>query len=713
MAFRQRIAKPLLYTTGAAALGGGILYISYRPRNIPGSDPAVAPPPGYGEGGSFRPPRFPKVKTRDEQIADLKRSGGSKGSITHLLKGDEATPQNEGDIYDLLVIGAGATGAGIALDAATRGLKVAVVERDDFSSGTSSKSTKLVHGGVRYLEKAVWELDYNQYKLVREALRERKYFLDTAPHLSMWLPIMLPLDKWWKAPYYWAGTKCYDLLAGSEGIETSYFLTKSKALDAFPMLKKTNLVGALVYYDGAHNDSRMNVSLAMTAALYGSTVVNHLEVTGLEKDANGQLCGARVKDLVQEKNGKKSDEFLIRARGIINATGPFTDGIRKMDEAGVKEIVAPSSGVHVILPGYYSPQKMGLLDPKTSDGRVIFFLPWQGNTIAGTTDAPTEISQNPVAKEEEIDWILSEIRHYLSPDINVRRGDVLAAWSGIRPLVKDPNAKNTESLVRNHLINISPSGLLTCAGGKWTTYRQMAEEAVDEAVSHFKLRTQPVRNAPDVSGTELINDGARLDGSCQTHQVKLVGAHGFSKTLFINLIQHFGVETDVAKHLTESYGDRAWTVAALSSPTEKRFPARGERISPLYPFIDGEVRYAVRHEYAQTAVDVIARRTRLAFLNAQAALEALPKVIDIMAGELKWDNKRKEVEWKDSVAFLESMGLPKSKLTATRKEVEAGKLNFKDSVEYKMYSRHDAPDDEIESDRKGNPGIKEGSPAEK
>jgi glycerol-3-phosphate dehydrogenase len=638
MAFRQRIVKPLLYTTGAAVAGGGILYYTYRPRNIPGSDPAVVAPPGYGAEGTFRPPRFPKVKARDEQIADLKRSGSSNGS---------PLPQSEDDIYDLLIIGAGATGAGIALDAATRGLKVAVVERDDFSSGTSSKSTKLVHGGVRYLEKAVWELDYNQYALVKEALRERKYFLDTAPHLSSWLPIMLPLNKWWKAPYYWAGTKAYDLLAGSEGIETSYFLTRSKALDAFPMLKKTDLVGALVYYDGAHNDSRMNVSLAMTAALYGATVVNHVEVTGLKKDVNGQLCGATVKDLVLEKNGKKAEEFTIRARGIINATGPFTDSIRKMDDQEVKEIVAPSSGVHVVLPGYYSPQKMGLIDPKTSDGRVIFFLPWQGNTIAGTTDAPCNIKQNPVAGEDEIDWILSEIRHYLAPDINVRRGDVLAAWSGIRPLVKDPNAKNTESLVRNHLINVSPSGLLTCAGGKWTTYRQMAEEAVDEALKVFQLQTKPHPNAPDVSGTELVNDGARLDGSCQTHQVKLVGAHGFSKTLFINLIQHFGVETDVAKHLTESYGDRAWTVAALSSPTEQRFPARGERISPLYPFVDGEVRYAVRHEYAQTAVDVIARRTRLAFLNAQAALEALPKVIDIMAAELKWDNKRKDVEWRD------------------------------------------------------------------
>jgi glycerol-3-phosphate dehydrogenase len=627
MAFRQRLAKPFLYTTSVVALGGGFLYYSYRPRNIPGSDSAVVPPPNY-QAGAFRPPRFPKVKARDDQIADLKHSA-----------------QPESEIYDLLVIGAGATGAGIALDAATRGLKVAVVERDDFSSGTSSKSTKLVHGGVRYLEKAVWELDYNQYKLVREALRERKYFLDTAPHLSSWLPIMLPLDKWWKAPYYWAGTKCYDLLAGSEGIETSYFLTKSKALDAFPMLKRTDLVGALVYYDGAHNDSRMNVSLAMTAALYGATVVNHMEVSSLEKDANGKLCGAKMKDLVAEKNGKPTNEFSVRARGIVNATGPFTDSIRKMDEPDTKEIVAPSSGVHVVLPGYYSPQKMGLIDPRTSDGRVIFFLPWQGNTIAGTTDAPTQVTPNPVAGEDEIDWILSEIRHYLSPDINVRRGDVLAAWAGIRPLVKDPAAKNTESLVRNHLINVSPSGLLTCAGGKWTTYRQMAEEAVDEAISSFNLTPKPFPNAPDVSGTEMVDDGARLDGTCQTHQVKLIGAHGFSKTLFINLIQHFGVETDVAKHLTESYGDRAWTVAALSSPTEKRFPVRGERISPLYPFVDGEVRYAVRHEYAQTAVDVLARRTRLAFLNAQAALEALPKVIDIMGAELSWDSKRKDLEW--------------------------------------------------------------------
>ncbi|CAO1601016.1 mitochondrial glycerol-3-phosphate dehydrogenase [Xanthoria calcicola] len=725
---RRRFLRPFLYTAAAAIAGGSVLYYVYRPRKIPGSDPATVPPPRYTEDGRFQPPRFPLVKTREEQIADLKRSskshstphaGDTKGVLGALTGSrkqnsiDGQVKQDGDEAYDLLVIGGGATGSGIALDAATRGLKVALVEREDFASGTSSKSTKLVHGGVRYLEKAVWELDYNQYfaflcayKLVKEALRERKYFLDTAPHLSSWLPIMIPVQKWWQAPYFWAGTKFYDLLAGSEGIESSYFLTKSKALDAFPMLKQENLFGALVYYDGAHNDSRMNVSIAMTAALYGATVVNHIEVTSLEKDANGKLIGARVKDRVQEKDGLKPQEFSIKAKGIINATGPFTDAVRKMDESEVADIVAPSSGVHVILPGYYSPSKMGLIDPKTSDGRVIFFLPWQGNTIAGTTDAPTAISQNPIAGEEEINWILSEIQAYLAPDLNVRRGDVLAAWSGIRPLVKDPNSKNTESLVRNHLITVSDSGLLTCAGGKWTTYRQMGEEAVDEAISRYGLKTSPLLQVPRVSGSEMIDDAAPLDGSCQTHQVRLVGAHGFSNTLFINLIQHFGLESIVAKHLTESYGDRAWTVAALSAPTEQRYPVRGLKISALYPFIDGEIRYAVRHEYAQTAVDVLARRTRLAFLNAQAALEALPTVIDLMTEELGWSKKRQEKEWHDTVQFLASMGLAKSKLSVTRRDVENGKAGEYDEHERKLYSRHDRPADMMESDSKFPSGEK-------
>ncbi|EHY54493.1 mitochondrial glycerol-3-phosphate dehydrogenase [Exophiala dermatitidis] len=722
----RRYLKPILYSAAAlAGVGGTVIYISYRPINVPGSQGALVPTP-RAEDGTIIPPKFPHIKSRDEQIADLRKSGGLVGAASETpitqqvknsfdrLKGatndnkETSLPEDQeaGEPYDLLVIGGGATGSGIALDAATRGLKVALVERDDFAAGTSSKSTKLVHGGVRYLEKAVWNLDYNQYALVKEALRERKYFLDTAPHLSSWLPIMIPLQRWWQAPYFWAGTKMYDFLAGSEGIETSYFLTKSKALDAFPMLKKDDLIGALVYYDGAHNDSRMNVSIAATAALYGATVVNHMEVTSLTKGENGRLNGAVVKDVIAEKNGKPAPPITIRAKGVINATGPFTDSIRKMDDPSVQEIVAPSSGVHVVLPGYYSPQKnsMGLIDPATSDGRVIFFLPWQGNTIAGTTDAPCNITPQPIAGEDEINWILNEIRGYLSPDINVRRGDVLAAWSGIRPLVKDPKAKNTESLVRNHLVTVSESGLLTCAGGKWTTYRQMAEDAVDEAIKQFNLETKPLTAPVRISGTEVYDDAAPLDGTCQTHQVRLVGAHGYSKTLFISLIQHFGIETEVAKHLAEAYGDRAWTVAALSSPTGQRFPVRGQRISQLYPYIDGEVRYAVRHEFAQSAADVLARRTRLAFLNAQAALEALPRVIDLMAEELKWDKKRQDLEWKETVNFLASMGLPKSKLGISRKEVESGKAGFADEYERKLYSRYDGPADTLESDSKVQPG---------
>lgn len=434
----------------------------------------------------------------------------------------------------------------------------------------------------------------------------------------------------------------------------------------------------------------MNISLAMTAALYGCTVVNHMQVTGLTKDPSGKLNGAKVKDLVTEKNGQEGEELTVRAKGIINATGPFTDSIRQMDDSSVKEIVAPSSGVHVILPGYYSPSNMGLIDPSTSDGRVIFFLPWQGQTIAGTTDNPTEITPQPQPSEHDINWILSEIRGYLAKDITVDRSDVLAAWSGIRPLVRDPKVKSSQALVRNHLISVSPSGLLTCAGGKWTTYRQMAEEAVDEAINVFGLRPRNVADIPDISGvggSGLVSDGAVLDGSCQTHQVRLLGAHGFSKTLFINLIQHFGLETDVAQHLTGSYGDRAWQVAALSSPTNVRFPVRGKRLSPLYPFIDGEIRYAIRHEYAQTAVDVIGRRTRLAFLNVEAALESLPGVIDLMADELKWDNNRRDLEWKDSVSYLATMGLPMTLRGLSRSEVERGKVKDVDITERKTFSR--------------------------
>lgn len=313
---------------------------------------------------------------------------------------------------------------------------------------------------------------------------------------------------------------------------------------------------------------------------------------------------------------------------------------------------------------------MGLLDPATSDGRVIFFLPWQGNVIAGTTDSPTTVSQNPIPSEEEITWILDEVRRYLSPDIKVRRGDVLSAWSGIRPLVRDPGAKNTESLVRNHMINISPGGLLTIAGGKWTTYREMAEETVDAAIKEFDLRP---------------------NGPCPTHHIKLMGAHAWSPTMYIKLIQQFGLETSVAKHLAESYGDRAWTVASMADPTGESWPIHGKRFSPLYPYIEAEARYAVRHEFALKATDFIARRTRLSFLNVQVTLETLPRVIDIMGEELGWDHQRKSAEFADAVDFLKSMGLPAStKITLQDVRARAGKigvLGLANKDEAALYAR--------------------------
>ena len=621
---------PTSFAIGTIYTGSLLWY--HRPRDIPGSEPPIIPPPTFGADGTFRLPKFPKAPSRAQQVENFKKHSGP-----------------DGDEYDILVVGGGATGTGVALDAASRGLKVALVERDDFSAGTSSKSTKLVHGGVRYLEQAFLNRDWLQFQLVMEALRERTYFLRTAPHLTMWLPIMIPLDKWWKGPYYWCGTKVYDFLARGEGIEGSYFLSRSKALENFPQLKRNGVVGALVYYDGMHNDSRMNMALAMTAALYGANIANYVQVTDFAKDAQGTIKGVKAKDNLLGREGKKSPEFTINAKCVINCCGPFADSIRKLDDPSCKALVGAASGVHVILPGYFSPSHMGLIDPKTPDKRVCFFLPWQGNTIVGTTDHEDEIVRDPVPDEKDIKWILDTVRRHISPEIELRRGDILSAWCGLRPLVHNPNKNDTSSILRTHFIEMTESGLISCVGGKWTTYRQMAEDCVDTAIHHFGLKTRPIEGVRVSSLAEVDKEEmSNLDGSCQTHMVRLVGAHGFSQNLFINIIQHFGLETDVAKHLTESYGDRAWSVAALCRPTQKRFPARGERLTSFYPFVDGEVRYACRSEMAVTAVDVLARRTRLSFLNASAALEALPGVIDIMAEELGWSKSRKDVEWKQS-----------------------------------------------------------------
>lgn len=458
--------------------------------------------------------------------------------------------------------------------------------------------------------------------MVKEALSERANLIQIAPHLSYPLPIMLPVYKLWQVPYYWVGIKAYDLVAGDQTLKSSYFISKEKALELFPMLKKEKLCGAIVYYDGQHNDARMNISIALTAARLGANVANHCAVTELlhEIDENGKkrVIGAKCFDRYNQK------EFTVRAKCVVNATGPYTDSIRQMDAPEVKKICQPSSGVHIVLPDYYSPQNMGLLDPHTSDGRVIFFLPWQKHTMAGTTDSPCQLTDSPSPSGEDVDFILNEIKNYLNSDVQVRRGDVLSAWSGIRPLVSDPNKADTQSLARNHIVHVSDSKLVTIAGGKWTTYRSMAEETVDAAIKACGLKPKT---------------------GCVTKGLSLEGGHNWSPISFIRLVQDYGLETEVAIHLSNTYGDQADKVAELSSMTGKRWPVLGVRLHQEFPYIEAEVKYAIK-EYACSAVDVIARRTRMSFLNVLAADEALPRIVEIMAKELKWSKEKAKVNFK-------------------------------------------------------------------
>ncbi|KAG1849901.1 DAO-domain-containing protein [Suillus subalutaceus] len=561
----------LLTLSTTAAAGAGYLYLNSGPAYPQTTHESRRPPPPWSP-----PPRAAMIDA-------LKRSTDPK-------PGEDDDAQ-----FDILVIGGGATGAGVAVDAASRGLRVALVEREDFASGTSSKSTKLVHGGVRYLQKAIFELDYEQYKLVREALRERRVFLQTAPYLSHMLPIMLPIYKYWQVPYYWSG----------KTMESSYLMSKGKALEQFPMLKSDGLVGAVVYYDGQHNDSRMNLALILTAIKAGATAANYCGVTSLRKDpTTGLITGARVKDYIA------GGEFDVKAKVIINATGPYTDSILSLSTPTHKSIVRASSGVHIALPSYYAPKGMGLLDPATSDGRVVFFLPWEGGVVAGTTDDPYDMrahikpqeekdaylsGDDILPRESEIQWVMDEVRGYLSGDIKVRRGDVLSAWSGLRPLISSGTAGGTEGLVRSHIVKVDEGGMVTIAGGKWTTYRAMAEEAVDEAIE--------------------VCPGLKAKAwKCQTQELRLVGSEGWDRNMFIGLIQRYGLHPEVAQHLSSSYGSQAWTL--LSSTTQMAV------LDPHRPL----------------------------------SVPALPEVVRVMGDTLGWDTRRRGEEARRAEEVLRGMG---------------------------------------------------------
>ncbi|HLR45533.1 MAG TPA: FAD-dependent oxidoreductase [Deinococcales bacterium] len=510
---------------------------------------------------------------------------------------DKALEKLGGQEFDVLVIGGGATGAGIALDAASRGLSVALLERADFSEGTSSRSTKLLHGGVRYLELAVKKLDRSQFNLVRDALHERHTLLRLAPHLARRLPLVTPLYRFWELPYYWVGLKAYDFVSGRRfRIGASRALSRSDTLSLLPGLSDDGLRGSVLYYDGQFDDSRMNLAIARTAAEHGATLLNYARVTGLSRSGD-RINGAEFEDV--HGGGTHS----VRAKAVINATGPFADEIRRLADPEAEDILTASSGTHVVLKGDVLSVDHGMLIPKTDDGRVLFLLPWQGHTLVGTTDNPAHAEPNPDAPEEDVDYLLDYLRRYLDRDFS--RDDVLSAWTGFRPLIKPQKDRGgTAQITRDHYVGTDAGGLVTITGGKWTTYRHMASDAVDRALEENDIESPHASNTADLY---------------------LKGADGYTEALPVQLAADWELSEDVASHLAHAYGGEARAVLELGRAHDLL-----GRLHPDHPYLEAEVLFAREHEYALTATDVLERRLRLAFLDRAAAEAARPRVEELL-----------------------------------------------------------------------------------
>ncbi|CAN0111144.1 unnamed protein product [Scytosiphon promiscuus] len=520
-----------------------------------------------------------------------------------------------------------------------------MVEADDFGAGTSGRSTKLIHGGIRYLETAFKKLDIESYHLVEEALEERAYMLQAAPYMNNPLPIMIPIYKWWEVPYMWIGAKVYDWVAGAKlVVPPSHYMSREEAIYNFPKLREEGLKGAIIYYDGQMNDARMSLVVALTATQQGACIANRVKVIGLLKDENGQMKGATVQDTITKET------WEVAAKSVINATGCFCDAIRKMDDPDAKNLVMPAAGVHIMLPAHFSPDKMGLIVPKTSDGRVLFFLPWEGATIVGTTDSESELTMTPKPTDEEVNFIIQESNRYLSH--RVHRTDVIAAWSGIRPLVRDPklmDEEGTKALSRNHVIEISDSKMVTITGGKWTTFRRMAEDTVNATQASI----------PDLDEENAIEKEAdtALGSLIGADRAGVVCARNWSEGINVILREEYSLSCDVAKHLVSNYGTRALQIAEIVKRNKgyAHSTAAARCLAIKYPYLEAEVVFAVEQEYALKAVDVLARRTRLAFVDSKAAMEAAPRVIEIMAGLLGWSRARRREEMREVEQFLETM----------------------------------------------------------
>jgi len=485
-----------------------------------------------------------------------------------------------GTVWDFLVVGGGATGLGVAVDAASRGHRVALVDRNDFCKGTSSRSTKLVHGGVRYLQQG-------NVSLVLEALRERGILRNNAPHLVRNLPFVVPNYEWWEAPFYGIGLRLYDLLAGRYGFGRSRNLNREQTLERIPTVETDGLRGGVIYYDGQFDDARLAVNLMQTAVEQGACCVNYAEVVSLLKSADGMVEGAVVRDR------ETGNEYSVPARAVINATGPFADVLRKMDDPDTPRMIRPSQGVHIVLDRRFLPRDSAVMVPHTDDGRVLFAIPWQDRVVVGTTDTPiADVSEEPLPLDEEIAFLLEHAARYLADD--PVEADILSVFAGIRPLV-DAGEGSTAALSRDHTLHISRSGLVTITGGKWTTYRKMAEDTVDQAEAVAQVEPAP----------------------CVTKTLRI---HGYA-------------EPAEALSPLAAYGSDALELNNLVT----RHPELGRKLHPRLPVTAAQVVWAARHEMARTVEDVLSRRTRALLLDARAAAEAAESTAAILAVELGRD----------------------------------------------------------------------------
>src|SRR5882757_2117748 len=483
--------------------------------------------------------------------------------------------------WDMIIVGGGATGAGVAVDAATRGYATLLLEQHDFGKGTSSRSTKLVHGGVRYLEQG-------NVSLVMEALKERGLLRQNAPHLVSELACIVPSYAWWEGPFYGIGLKLYVLLAGKYGFGKSQTITKEETLQRLPNVNPDGLTGGIVYYDGQFDDTRLLINLIATAAEQGSTLLNYAKVTALNKGGDGIINGVSWQDV---ETGKT---FNAQAKVVVNATGAFTDSVRRLAEPDVSQMIAPSQGAHLVFDRSFLPGTNAILVPHTKDGRVMFAIPWHGHTLVGTTDTPVkETSLEPVALDSEIEFMLETAGLYLEKKPS--RSDILSVFAGIRPLTKSGDGGNTAALSRDHTIHIDQSGLLSITGGKWTTYRNMAQGCVDQAATLADLPDKP----------------------CLTQNLNIHGYHPNAAP--------FGP--------LSFYGSDAPAIRKLIADD----PELGKQLDSELHYVEAEVVWAVRSEMARTVEDVLARRTRALFLNAKAAIRMAPRVAGILAKELGKD----------------------------------------------------------------------------